>query len=164
MKYIEINKQKKRIKVIQFTNHIAITGPLGSIQYPFTQFKSKITNSFYLQKNQERFLINKIKTLFKSVSSGWFKELNLNGIGYKSFKMEDKIALDLGYSNLILYKPTASIKIKNLKNKLILFSINKDYLNNIATILRNFSKPDVYKGKGIVFKNQKLKLKKKAKS
>jgi len=63
--------------------------------------------------------------------------------------MGDKIALDLGYSNLIIYKPCSSIKIRNLKNKVVLFSINKEHLNNIATSLKNYSKPDVYKGKGI---------------
>lgn len=91
-------------------------------------------------------------------------ELNLKGIGYKSFKMGDKIALDLGYSNLILYKPTSLVKIKNLKNKLILFSINKNYLHNVASILRNYAIPNVYKGKGILYKNEIIKLKKKAKN
>jgi ribosomal protein L6P/L9E len=48
-------------------------------------------------------------------------ELNLNGIGYKSFKLNDKIALDLGYSNLIVYKPTNLLKLKNLKNSHLIF-------------------------------------------
>jgi ribosomal protein L6P/L9E len=63
--------------------------------------------------------------------------------------MEDKIALDLGYSNLIVYRPCSSVKIRNLKNKIVLFGINKEHLNNIANSLKNYSKPDVYKGKGI---------------
>lgn len=77
--------------------------------------------------------------------------------------MEDKIALDLGYSNLITYKPCSFIKIKNLKNKIVLFGTNKEDLNNIATRLKNYARPDSYKGKGIWFKNEILKLKKKSK-
>lgn len=88
----------------------------------------------------------------------------MNGLGYKSFKLENKIALDLGYSNIILYKPTSQVKIKNFKNKIVLFSINKEYLHNLVAYLRNFSFPDAYKGKGIIFKNEDLKLKKKTKS
>jgi large subunit ribosomal protein L6 len=108
--------------------------------------------------------LNKIKTAFKSVTTGWFIELNLNGIGYKSFKLDDKIALDLGYSNLILYKPNNILKVKNLKNKLVLFSLDHEYVNNIAAHLQKYSYPDPYKGKGIVFKNQYIKLKKKSKT
>lgn len=63
--------------------------------------------------------------------------------------MDEKIALDLGYSNLIIYKPTQNIQVKNLKNKIVLFSINKEYLNNVAILLKNYSLPDAYKGKGI---------------
>ena len=72
--------------------------------------------------------------------------------------------MDLGYSNLILYKSKDDVKIKNFKNKLILFSLSKDQLGNICYQLKNFSKPDVYKGKGILFKNELIKLKKKTKS
>jgi ribosomal protein L6P/L9E len=63
--------------------------------------------------------------------------------------MEDKIALDLGYSNLIIYKPCSFVRIKNLKNKIVLFGIEREHINNIATSLKNYSLPDVYKGKGI---------------
>lgn len=91
-------------------------------------------------------------------------ELNLNGLGFKSFKLNDKIALDVGYSNLIIYKPTEKLVVKNFKNKLILFSLDQEYLNNICNVIQNYSKPDPYKGKGILYKNQIVKLKKKAKS
>jgi large subunit ribosomal protein L6 len=91
-------------------------------------------------------------------------ELNLNGLGYKSFKLDDKIALDLGYSNLILYKPTDKLKIRNFKNKIVLFSLDQEYLYNVASNLRSYSAPDPYKGKGILKKNEIIKLKKKAKS
>jgi len=76
--------------------------------------------------------------------------------------MGDKIALDVGYSNLITYKPCSTIKIKNFKNKIVLFGINRDDLNNVAACLKNYCQPDIYKGKGIWFRNETLKLKKKS--
>jgi len=99
--------------------------------------------------------------LFKSVSVGWFCELRFNGIGYKSFKTNDQIALDLGYSILILYKPSDQIKIKNLKNKIVLFSIYQELLNNAVYSIKQYALPDKYKGKGLLFSNEKVKLKKK---
>lgn len=88
----------------------------------------------------------------------------MNGLGYKSFKLNDKIALDLGYSNLIVFKTKDDIKIKNFKNKIVLFGLDQEYLNNVCSNIQNYSKPDPYKGKGILYKNQIVKLKKKAKS
>jgi large subunit ribosomal protein L6 len=70
----------------------------------------------------------------------------------------------LGYSNLVIYKPTLDVKIKNLKNKIVLFSVKEEYLKDVANKLRNYAFPDSYKGKGILFKNEIIKLKKKAKS
>jgi len=102
--------------------------------------------------------------LIKSVSSGWFVELNLNGLGYKSFKLNNKIALDLGYSNLIIYKPTDKIKIRNFKNKIVLFSLDQEYLYQVVSNLKSYSTPDSYKGKGILRKGEIVKLKKKSKS
>lgn len=162
MKELHIIKQKKNIKVFLNNSMLTVQGPLGELSQ-----KIKITNFnnlLFVSSEQLELLIKIIKKLIKSVTYGWFIELNLNGIGYKSFKFNDKIALDLGYSNLVLYKSKSNLKIKNFKNKLVLFSIDKDYLYNVAYRLRNYSFPDAYKGKGILFRNQILKLKKKVKS
>jgi len=90
-------------------------------------------------------------------------ELNLNGIGYKSFKIGHKIALDLGYSNLILYGATSQLKMRNLKNKIILFGINKVYVTTVAKLLKSYAMPDIYKGKGLLYRNEVVKLKQKSK-
>jgi ribosomal protein L6P/L9E len=74
---------------------------------------------------------------------------------------KNKLALDLGYSNLIIYKNNPILSLKNYKNRIILFSTNLEYLKDVAFQLRCYAKPDPYKGKGIVFLNESLKLKKK---
>jgi len=161
MKLVTLNKYKKKIKVIKTSTGLDVIGPLGSIHYKM-KFLNNVNNfDLFIEKDKLSFFYNNIKKLFRSVSNGWFLELNLNGIGYKAFKLDNKIAFDLGYSNLIVYKPTELLKIKNLKNKILLFSLNKEYLNNVAINLKNYSVPDKYKGKGILFKNEVLKLKKK---
>ena len=171
MQTLIIPKQEKKIKIVIseqiITNNIVdkiltINGPLGELKYTFkNQYKN---NPLFIQTKSFNFFAKKIKKLIKSVTNGWFIELNLNGIGFKSFKLNNKIALDLGYSNLVIYKPTIDLKIKNLKNKIVLFSIREEYLKDVATKLRNYAFPDPYKGKGILFKNEIIKLKKKAKS
>lgn len=168
MKTILIQKKDKKIKLIikknELKSSIIIKGPLGSISYDFSNAKLNDNEQIFVEYRNINFLIKKLKKLIKSVTLGWFLELNLNGLGYKSFKLDDKIALDLGYSNLILYKPTDKIKIRNFKNKIVLFSVDQEYLYNVASNLRSYSPPDPYKGKGILKKNEIIKLKKKAKS
>ncbi len=171
MKTFIIPKQDKKVKILisqqNITNSsinkiLTIKGPLGELQYTFKN--QYIDTKLFIQTKSFNFFIKKIKKLIKSVTTGWFLELNLNGIGFKSFKLQDKIALDLGYSNLVIYKPTLDVKIKNLKNKIVLFSVKEEYLKDVANKLRNYAFPDSYKGKGILFKNEIIKLKKKAKS
>lgn len=171
MKTFIIPKQDKKVKILisqqNITNSsvnkiLTIKGPLGELQYTFKN--QYIDTKLFIQTKSFNFFVKKIKKLIKSVTTGWFLELNLNGIGFKSFKLQDKIALDLGYSNLVIYKPTLDVKIKNLKNKIVLFSVKEEYLKDVANKLRNYAFPDSYKGKGILFKNEIIKLKKKAKS
>ena len=150
MKNYIVKKNTKKVKLI-LTSKIK-----NNIKYK--------NEKLFIETKYINFFINKVNKLIKSVTTGWFLELNLNGLGYKSFKLNDKIALDLGYSNLIIYKPDSRIKVKNFKNKLVLFSIDQEYLNNVGLNLRNYSKPDSYKGKGILLKNETIKLKKKAKT
>jgi ribosomal protein L6P/L9E len=82
-------------------------------------------------------------------------------VGFKCFQIDDKIALDLGYSNIVTFKVPKSLKLKIFKNKIILFSFNKNYINNIGFLLKRSFKIDRYKGKGISNKNEIIKLKKK---
>lgn len=173
MKTFLLKKKTKNIKVnlISTFNQqnqeilkATIVGPLGSINYEFKNIKFLKSNKLFIEENNLNFFIKKIKKLIKSVTNGWFVELNLNGLGFKSFKLNDKIALDLGYSNLIIYKPTEKLIIKNFKNKLVLFSLDEEYLRNICNTIQSYSIPDAYKGKGILYKNQIIRLKKKAKS
>lgn len=128
MKTLIIKKNKKKIKLtiktinksaILVDKIITIHGPLGDVSYNFKDQILYNNKNFFIKEDNYNFFIKKIKTLIKSTTVGWFLELNLNGLGYKSFKLNDKIALDLGYSNLIIYKPTDLIKIRNFKNKII---------------------------------------------
>ena len=166
MQRIEINKYKKKIKVYQENiDTFTVVGPLGKISFKHqnVSFFSQ-NNTFFVTEESTALFYAKVKKSFKSVSFGWYKELNLNGIGYKSFKINDLLALDVGYSSLITYKPPKDVKIKIFKNKIVLFSIYQDLLNNVTLLLKDYATPDPYKAKGILLKNEKIKLKKKRKS
>ena len=93
------------------------------------------------------------------------KKLKLVGIGYKINIFKEQINnflyLQLGYSHNICLKLPYKIKIKIIKQKTILiYSFCKQTLNNFIITLRSYRYPDNYKGKGILYNNEKLVLKK----
>ena len=164
MKHIFLNKPSKKIKVkLLSKNNLEISGPLGSVLIEDTNIMQLENKSLYIPQKKINILVNNIKKSFIGISRGWFIELNLKGLGFKIFKINDNIAFDLGYSSLILFKPIPKLKIKNFKGKLLLFSIEKELLNTAAFLIKNLTKIDLYKGKGFSLKNKELKLKKKNK-
>ncbi len=169
LKFIEKNKDFNikidtiAVNPLYCKKIISVSGKLGTAEYVFHNQPINV-NSNDIYGYNSKFVKNKIEKLIEGVTNGWTFELNLNGIGFKAFKIADWYCLDLGFSNLVKYKPIKKIKIKNMKNKVILYSVDQDYLKQVGLNLQNFSYPDVYKGKGITLKNQVIKIKKKSKS
>lgn len=162
MKQIKIKKNSKKVKIYLENNLLNVVGPLGKVTYIVNNLNLKNEN-FFLKKKEIYSFKKIIKSLIVSVTKGWYLELNLNGVGYKCFKNKEKkgITFDLGYSALIDFVPNNKLKIKILKNKILLFSLERDYLNNVAYFIKNLVKLNPYKGKGILYKNEIIKLKKK---
>lgn len=69
MKIIEINKYKKKIKLIKHPTNFEIKGPLGTMYFKYSQLGSNSKNIF-INKDSLIFFVNKIKKLFRSVSTG----------------------------------------------------------------------------------------------
>ena len=165
MTKLKIKKQNKKVVLELIDNEIFIKGPLGILKIKSMNSSFLINEKkFYINSKKLKSLSNEIKNIIYGVCNGWFVELNLNGIGFKCFKIDDKIALDLGYSNIVTFKNNDNIKIKNFKNRLILFGIDKSSLTNVAHSIKRCSSIDRYKGKGILFKDEKIKLKQKTMS
>ena len=144
-----------KIKIIKNKNILLITNKEKIIKLKFNSNK-------LLQKKKINFFLKQIKNSFLSIEYGWFSEISLKGIGYKSFYIKKKLILDLGYSNLITYTIPENLFVWNLKTKLYFFSLNKSYLNNIIYQIRKFSIPGVYTGKGILINKEFIKLKSKS--
>lgn len=88
-------------------------------------------------------------------------QIELKGIGFKTFKFNSYIAFDFGYSNIILLKNKSKIvKVKNYKQDLAILGSNKAAVMKIASLILSFYHKDNYHGKGIIPKNFILKKKK----
>lgn len=120
-------------------------------------------NSLYLCSKKKPLLqdyLNKYKEVYFGLYVVYALSLEITGVGYKVFLLDNCICVSVGLSHLIKIKLPNSILYKIIDRLLILEYPNKYILGNIYYILRNTKSIDKYKGKGIkkIYDNINLKI------
>jgi large subunit ribosomal protein L6 len=110
-----------------------------------------------------------IKQLILETSFILYKKLKFVGVGYRGFEIEnfkDKLLmLKLGYSHSIYFKTPKNLNIFCLKlTKLFIFGHSYQNITQTASLIKSYKTPEPYKGKGILYDNEIIKLKKGKKS
>ena len=167
-KEIEISKD---IEVILNTqNVLSLQTKLGKLERKLSN-NLNVTYHIYEGSNKSLLLESNNKTILRTeyknilnmlegVFYGYQKVLHLVGVGYKAYIEGSILVLKLGFSHEVKYPIPMDINIICLKpTEILIFGISKEYVNQIAYSIRNFKKPDIYKGKGLRFNNEEIKLK-----
>jgi large subunit ribosomal protein L6 len=101
-----------------------------------------------------------VNNMVVGVSEGFSKSLEISGVGYKAAKNATSILLNLGYSHPIELEEPKGITIEvPAPNKIIVKGADKQLVGETAAKIRSFRLPDAYKGKGIRYAGEILKLK-----
>ena len=105
-----------------------------------------------------------IANMVKGVSTGFTKELELVGVGYRAKNQGQKLDLALGFSHNIVFELPDEVKIETIsekgKNPIIkLSSCDNQLVGSIAAKIRSFRKPEPYKGKGVKFVGEEIRRK-----
>lgn len=94
------------------------------------------------------------------VTTGFQKKLDLVGVGYKAQLKGDDIHLSLGFSHPVVYKLPDGVKAATPSpTEVILTSIDKQVVGQVAANIRAFRPPEPYKGKGIKYSNEVIRRK-----
>ena len=98
------------------------------------------------------------------VSEGYKIVQELVGVGYKAEAKGQILELYLGYSHSICMQLCPEVKVETITERgknpqIILTSIDKQLVGQVAAKIRSFRKPEPYKGKGIKFQNEVLRKK-----
>jgi large subunit ribosomal protein L6 len=94
------------------------------------------------------------------VSKGFTKELEIIGVGYKAEVKGNKVVFNLGYSHQIVFPFPEGIKISVEKNtSLAVTGSSKEAVGQAAAEIRGFRPPDSYKGKGVRYKGEHIRIK-----
>ena len=105
-----------------------------------------------------------INNMIIGVSTGFTKELELVGVGYRASNQGQKLDLALGFSHNIILEVAKEVTLETIsekgKNPIVkLTSYDKQLLGAITAKIRNFRRPEPYKGKGIKFVGEVLRRK-----
>ena len=98
-----------------------------------------------------------IQNAIIGLCQGFRIDLVMKGVGYRVIKKDDLLVLKCGFSHLIEVNIPENIQVFCYKlNTITLQGPNKELLHNFARTIRIFKKPEPYKGKGILYKGEKI--------
>jgi len=152
---------------------INVEGKLGKLTQEFSDVTVKVEGDEVLvtrpsdskdHKAKHGLYRSLIFNMIAGVSSGWTKELELVGVGYRASNQGQVLDLALGYSHNIVLDIAPEVKVETVsdkgKNPIIkLMSLDKQLVGQVAAKIRSFRKPEPYKGKGVKFVGEQLRRK-----
>jgi large subunit ribosomal protein L6 len=163
-----------KLEVNSTTNLVTVKGPKGTLTQkvdPDVIVKME-DNSVVVERptNQKRHRAmhglyrSLINNMVVGVSEGYTLTQELYGVGYRASNRGQILELSLGYSHPILFVVPEEVKVETKSEKgqqptVILTSIDKQLVGQVAAKIRSLRKPEPYKGKGIRFKGEEVRRK-----
>ncbi|MCP4901616.1 MAG: 50S ribosomal protein L6 [bacterium] len=95
------------------------------------------------------------------VSEGWSKGLEIIGIGYRAEKQGNEVLFNLGFSHPINFKIPEGIDIEvdSKAGKVVVTGIDRQQVGQVAAEIRALRPPEPYKGKGIRYQGEYIRIK-----
>jgi large subunit ribosomal protein L6 len=151
-------------------NFVEVKGPKGQLSEqinPEMEIKIEdgvLTVARPTESKKHRSLHGLSRTLISNmvvgVTEGYSKTLEIEGTGYRAAKQGEKLVLTLGYSHpLELEDPTGILVEVPAANRIVVSGINKQQVGNYAANIRDYRKPEPYKGKGIRYAGENVRRK-----
>lgn len=147
------DKEEKALKVL---------GELGECKQIFKgediEFISENTVKIKSKASLGYFL-SRVKSLVEGVSKGYYVELEVVGRGYRFINLTGRLLLKLGSVHYIDFAYGEGVQIVGTRTRILIFGLDYEEVKRIGSVIRNFKVPDAYKGKGIRYIGENIKLK-----
>lgn len=155
------------VEVKNDNNTITVKGPKGELTKQFSKeltinvTDGVITVSRPSDDKKHRSLHGLTRTLIanmvEGVTNGFSKTLEIEGVGYRAAKQGNKINLNLGFSHPVVFEETDLVKLDVPQpNKIVVSSIDKQAVGQVAAEIREKRPPEPYKGKGIRYAGEHI--------
>ena len=147
---------------------IRVNGPKGSLEMdiPFEgkfEIKDGVITVIPVN-NQKRAFWGLTRSLLNNmvigVSTGFSKSLKIVGVGYKAQVQGKNLVLNVGFSQPVNYTIPEGVTVEvTEQNTLIVRGIDKQLVGQVAAEIRKFRPPEPYKGKGIMYADERIRRK-----
>lgn len=149
---------------------LKVKGPKGEVSRKIVQgiTFSEEDNIVTVKRNSDNPKIRAYHGLMRAllanmvtgVSKGFTKGLEIQGVGYKAEIKGKTLVMNLGFSHPIEYPFPEGITISVEKNtKIMVSGVDKETVGQVAAELRGKRPPDSYKGKGVRYAGEHVRLK-----
>jgi large subunit ribosomal protein L6 len=147
-----------------------VKGPKGTLTHTFTpnvvikQDGAVLNVSRVDESNTSKALHGLSRTLLANmvigVTTGFTRNLEINGVGYRVAKVKDYLVFQVGYSHPVQVNPPAGISFTvDGTTRLSVSGIDKQLVGQVAANIRSIRKPEPYKGKGIKYTEEVIRRK-----
>ncbi len=155
-------------------NVVSVKGPLGTLSQKIdSDIRVEIENNeIILSRPNDEKRLKSLHGLYRAlianmvvgVSTGYRKELELVGVGYRAEANGQRLEMSLGFSHDIVMELPQEVKVETRTEKrsnpiISLSSIDKQLIGHVAAKIRSLRPPEPYKGKGIKFVGEQLRRK-----
>lgn len=150
-------------------NYAVVKGPKGQLEQQLSNIidieisGSEILVTRSSDDKEYRSLHGLTRTLLNNmvvgVTTGFEKTLEIVGVGYRAQKQGKKLVLSLGFSHPVEMEDPQGIETAVDGSKIIVKGIDKQAVGNYAAIIRDWRRPEPYKGKGIKYTNEVVRRK-----
>lgn len=151
-------------------SQVTVKGPLGVLSHPLNGLVKVENNggvlSFDVANDSReanamsgtmRALVN---NMVNGVTKGFQKKLNLVGVGYRAQVQGDKLNLSLGFSHPIVHQMPEGIRCEApTQTEILIKGIDRQRVGQVAAEIRAYRSPEPYKGKGVRYSDEVVKIK-----
>jgi large subunit ribosomal protein L6 len=158
------------VKVDIKDGEVTVTGSKGSLKQSIPEgvvVKVEDSDLIVVSENDSRrfrafqgLVRSLLSNMVTGVSQGIEKTLEINGLGYRADVEGNILVLNIGYSQPVRFQLPEGIEAKVDKNTVVTIQgIDKQLVGQVAADIRNFRRPEPYKGKGIKYLDEKIRRK-----
>ena len=151
-------------------NKVTVKGPKGTLERELpTEMSIKVEgeevvvtrpNDLKKMKSLHGLTRTLINNMVVGVTEGYQKVLEVNGVGYRAAKSGKTLTLNLGYSHPVeMEDPEGVESAVEGQNKIIVKGIDKEKVGQYAAEIRDKTRPEPYKGKGIKYADEVIRRK-----
>lgn len=158
------------VKVDVQADQVSINGPKGTLKTPLYAgiqvsvenniLKVSRTSEDKMVKSNHGLIRSLLKNSMLGITSGFKKNLELHGVGYRAQKKGNTLVMNLGFSHDIIIDVPSDVDVQCTEpTKILVSGIDKQRVGQMASDIRSQKPPEPYKGKGIRYAGEKIRRK-----